>query len=81
GSDAMAGVINFISAPTLPAGTIEGNVLANYQANNGLIGYSLNLAGNEKDIIWDLRWSNKMAHDYKNNYDGYVLNSGFKEYT
>lgn len=40
GSDAMAGVINMLSAPTLPEGKIEGNIVANYQTNNGLIGYS-----------------------------------------
>ena len=79
GSDAMAGVINLFSAPTLPEGTVEGNVLANFQSNNGLIGYSANLAGNEKGFIWDVRYSNKMAHAYQNKYDGYILNSGFRE--
>ncbi|MEP6645660.1 MAG: TonB-dependent receptor [Saprospiraceae bacterium] len=81
GSDAMAGVINLISAPTLPDGKIQGNLLANYQTNNGLIAYSGNLAGNQNGLIWDLRYSNKMAHAYQNKYDGYVFNSGFKENT
>lgn len=81
GSDAMAGVINLISAPTLPDGKIVGNLLANYQSNNGLIGYSGNLAGNHNGFIWDLRYSNKMAHAYQNNFDEYVFNSGFKENT
>ncbi len=79
GSDAIAGVINMISAPTLPDGTINGNVIANYQTNNGLIGYSANIAGNRKGFIWDLRYSNKMAHAYQNKYDGYVFNSGYRE--
>lgn len=79
GSDAMAGVINMISAPTLSEGTIKGNILGNYQTNNGLIGYSGNVAGNVKGLIWDVRYSNKMAHAYQNKYDGYVFNSGFKE--
>lgn len=79
GSDALAGVVNLLTAPTLPAGSIKGNVLANYQTNNGLIGGSLNLAGNSSGFIWDLRYSNKLAHSYKNKYDGYVYNSGFKE--
>ncbi len=81
GSDALAGVINFISSATLPEGKIGGNILANYQTNNGLIGYSANLAGNRRGFIWDLRYSHKMAHAYQNKYDGYVLNSGFKENT
>jgi iron complex outermembrane recepter protein len=79
GSDAMAGVINFIPPTTLPKGTIEGNVISNYQTNNGLIGYSLNLGGNQNNFIWDVRWSQKLAHAYRNKYDGFVLNSGYVE--
>ncbi len=79
GSDAIGGVIHFISAPTLPEGNIQGNILANYQTNNGLFGISTNIAGNKKGYIWDIRYSNKTAHSYQNKYDGYVLNSGFNE--
>ncbi|MEO5907357.1 MAG: TonB-dependent receptor [Saprospiraceae bacterium] len=79
GSDALAGVINFISSPTSPDGKIGGNILANYQTNNGLIAYSANLAGNRNGFIWDLRYSNKKAHAYRNKFDGFVLNSGFSE--
>lgn len=79
GSDAIAGVINILSAPPLPEGTIKATVLGNYQTNNGLIGYSANIAGNKKGFVWDLRYSNKIAHAYQNKYDGYVFNSGFKE--
>ena len=79
GSDAMAGVINMFSAPTLPDGSIRGNISSNYQTNNGLIDYSVDLAGNKNGLIWDARYSNKMAHDYQNKYDGPVFNSGFRE--
>jgi len=79
GSDAMAGVINMISAPTLPEGTINGNISTNYQTNNGLTDYSANLAGNKNGLIWDARYSNKMAHSYQNKYEGWVYNSGFRE--
>jgi iron complex outermembrane receptor protein len=79
GSDALAGVINLISAPSLPEGKIEGNITSNYQTNSGLFGYSLDISGNRKGFVWDLRYSNKLAHAYKNKYDGYVYNSGFKE--
>jgi len=79
GSDAMAGVINMLTAPPVPEGSIKGNVMANYQTNNGLLGYSLNLAGNQSGLIWDLRYSNEIAHAYHNRYDGYVFNSGFRE--
>ena len=79
GSDAMAGVIHMLSAPTLPDGQTTANFLVNYQTNAGLIGYSANLTGNRKGFIWDARYSNKSAHAYRNRYDGYVFNSGFKE--
>ncbi|HET6991606.1 MAG TPA: TonB-dependent receptor, partial [Bacteroidia bacterium] len=79
GSDAMAGVIDLLPYPTLPEGQIKGSLLSNYQMNNGLFGESINLAGNEKGFVWDVRYSNKMAHDYKNKYDGYVCNSAYSE--
>lgn len=79
GSDAMAGVINFLGPDPLPEGKIKGSVLANYQTNNGLFGGSFNLAGNQKGFIWDLRYTHKEAHDYKNKYDGYVWNSAYGE--
>ncbi|CAN5239961.1 TonB-dependent receptor [soil metagenome] len=79
GSDAMAGVINIMSAPTLPEGMISGNFLANYQTNNGLNSYSLNNAGNLNGFIWDVRYSTKFAHDYKDRYDGGVFDSRYTE--
>ena len=75
----MAGVISFFSAPTLPEGKMKLNLMTDYQTNNGLIAYSADFAGHKKDLIWDLRYSNKQAHAYKNRYDGYVFNSGFSE--
>lgn len=79
GSDAMAGVINLMSAPVLPEGTIQGNLLSNFQTNNGLLGNSLNFAGNKNGLIWNLRASDKRAHTFNNQYDGSVYNSGFTE--
>lgn len=81
GSDAIAGVVNMISETNIPQGKITGGVTGNYQTNNGLIGYSANVAGNLKGVIWNVRYSNKMAHAYRNKYDDYVYNSGFKENT
>ncbi len=79
GSDAMAGVVNYLAAPPLPEGQIKGKILSNYQSNNGLFAESFNLAGNQKGFIWDVRYTNKMAHDYQNKYDGYVANSAYSE--
>ena len=79
GSDAMAGVVILHSQPALADGEMKGSLSTEYQTNNGLLGYSLNMGGNSKGFIWDARWSGKMAHAYKNKYDGYVPGSQFKE--
>lgn len=79
GSDAMAGVINFLGPKNLPDGNIQAAILSEYQTNSGLYNNSVNIAGNQKGFTWDLRFSNKQAHDYKNKYDGYVWNSGMTE--
>ena len=79
GSDAMAGVIIFHDEPVLAQGDMRAGVASEYQTNNGLFNYSLNMEGNRGGIIWDWRYSEKMAHDYKNRYDGYVYNSRFHE--
>ena len=79
GSDAMAGVIIFRQAPTLAEGTMSGNVTSGYQTNNGLFDYTLNYAGNLRGWVWNTRYSGKMAHAYKNKWDGYVFGSSFRE--
>ena len=79
GSDAMAGVIIFHQAPTLPKGDMKANISTGYQSNNGLFDYSLNFAGNKGGFVWNSRYSGKMAHAYKNKYDGYVFGSSFRE--
>lgn len=80
GSDAMAGVIVMNNAPSVAEGSVDGDVKAEYQTNNGLQNYSLNLGGNHNGFVWDGRYSHKQAHDYKNKYDGWVFNSRFKEF-
>ena len=79
GSDAVAGVINLQSAPFLPEGTMKGNILSNFQTNNGLFANSIDFAGNKNGLIWDFRASDKRAHAYTDKYDGPVYNSGFSE--
>ena len=79
GSDAMAGVIIFNPAPVAPIGKVQGNVSTEYQSNNGLFDYSLNASSNIRGIVWDVRYSDKYAHAYRNCADGWVVNSGFKE--
>ena len=79
GSDAMAGVVILHQQPTLAEGEMKANVSSEYQTNNGLFGYHLQVAGNQKGFVWDAGWSQKMAHAYKNKYDGYVPSSQFRE--
>lgn len=67
GSDAMAGVLIFHSAPTLAKGDMRANFSTGYQTNNGLFDYSLNFAGNQGGFVWNTRYSGKMAHAYKIN--------------
>ena len=80
GSDAMAGVVIFHGDPVLGRDKMQANVGGEYQTNNGLLGYSANFSGHQKDFVWDGRWSQKLAHAYKNKYDDYVVGSQFREH-
>jgi iron complex outermembrane receptor protein len=77
GSDGLAGVVNIISNEPVPSGTVSGNINANYQTNNGEMAYNGNIAGNLNGINWNVYGTDKLAHDYRNAYDGYVFDSKF----
>lgn len=79
GSDAIAGVINFITNAPVAEGTIGGSILSSYQTNNQQRGFFGNLAGNKNGFSFNAYGSLKAAGDYKNKYDGYVFNSKFNE--
>jgi len=80
GSDAIAGVINLIPEQPLPEGQVKGDILFNYQTNNGLINNMFHLTGTKNGIAWSARIDNTMAHAYQDPYDGYVLNSQFSNF-
>lgn len=80
GSDAIAGVINLIPEKTIPEGQTKGNILFNYQTNNGLVNNMFNIGGTKNGVAWSARIDNTMAHAYKNPNDGYVLNSQFSNF-
>jgi iron complex outermembrane receptor protein len=80
GSDAMAGVINFLAPDPIAEGHVTGQAAANYQSNNRQQGYSLMNAGNINGLNWLVRGTRKVAGDYRNRYDGRVFNSGFNEW-
>ena len=79
GSDAMAGVVILHAQPVMALGTMRASAATEYQTNNGLFSYTLSMAGNQQGLVWDGRFSQKMAHAYKNKYDGYVPGSQFRE--
>ena len=77
GSDALAGVINIQSLVPAPEGVIKLNALGEYQTNNMLRGFYGDIAGTKNGFSFNAYGSYKGASDYKNKYDGYVLNSKF----
>ncbi len=79
GSDGLGGVINFLSSNPVPEGSIETRLISNFQSNNGMFANSIMNTGNEKGFNWLGRASHKSANTYRNDYDGYVFNSGFNE--
>lgn len=79
GSDAIAGVVNFISNTPVTEGKIKANLFGNYQSNNHLRGFSGNVAGNKNGFLFNAYASSKDAADYRNAKDGYVFNSKFNE--
>jgi iron complex outermembrane recepter protein len=78
GANAVAGVVSFKSEP-LPekSGMLEGSFMSEFQTNNGLIGNSLHLAGNNNGLKWDARGSFEAAHCYTDPHDGYVWSTAF----
>lgn len=79
GSDAMAGVINFLPPRPIEQGKITADFLTSYHSNNNQIGYSFRKAGNINGVHWLLQGTGKQAGNYSNAFDGRVYNSGFNE--
>ena len=77
GSDGLAGVINIQSLAPAAEGTINANILGEYQTNSRLRGYYGSVAGSKNGFSFNAYGSYKGAQDYKNKYDGYVFNSKF----
>jgi iron complex outermembrane receptor protein len=81
GSDAVAGVINMIPyVPAFPKDGFKGDLTQDYQSNNGMFGTSLGLGYVKNDWKYLVRGTRKQAHSYRNNVDGIVYGTGFKEY-
>ena len=79
GSDAIAGVMILHPERPLEEGTMQVKVGSQYQSNNGLYDYRVGFAGNVRGWLWNWHFLDKAAHCYKNDADGYVPGSAFKE--
>jgi iron complex outermembrane receptor protein len=79
GSDAIAGVINIMTMPTIPQGTLRANVISSYQTNNKQRSLYGSIGANQNGLDWNAWGDYKAASDYKNKYDGLVWNSKFNE--
>ncbi|MBC8155814.1 MAG: TonB-dependent receptor, partial [Bacteroidetes bacterium] len=80
GSDALAGVINFIPInPKFTDGKIKGDFQTEYHTNNGMSGTTIGLLQNTNTLKWTLRTSAKAATAYQNRYDGRVYGTAFRE--
>lgn len=79
GSDAIAGVMILHPEPAQMDGTVQVRVGGEYQTNNGLWNYHAGTSGNINGLLWNWHFSEKAAHCYKNNHDGYVPGTWLSE--
>jgi len=79
GSDAMAGVLILHEQPVMPQGQMAATFGGEYQTNNHLWDYTINFSGNKGGVVWNTRWSQKNADEFKNKRDGKVWGSQFSE--
>lgn len=79
GSDALAGVVNFIPYKPASEGKKIGDVILEYQTNNGMLGGSAMLGAAKNGLEWKGRITHKQAQDYRNKIDERVYNTAFNE--
>jgi len=78
GSDAIAGVISFFpNTPKQEDGKLHGKFVSEYQTNNNLIGDGLQLNYANKNFVFAVNGSYRMAKNYRNPVDGRVYLSNF----
>ncbi|MCF8244794.1 MAG: TonB-dependent receptor [Saprospiraceae bacterium] len=80
GSDAMAGVVNFLLPHPVAEGTMSAEASTEYQTNSNLAGTSLMQAGNLHGVHWQGRGTWQRSGNFQNPVDGHVLNSGSELY-
>jgi iron complex outermembrane receptor protein len=80
GSDAIAGVINIMTLPSIPQNSLRANIITGYQTNNRQRSLYGSVGANENDLDWNAWADYRAAADYTNKYDGRVWNSKFNEH-
>jgi iron complex outermembrane receptor protein len=81
GSDAVGGVINFISETPAPRGKIEGSYSAQLHSNTLGLNNNLTLKGASKHFFAGLSVNYKTHADYEQGGGKYVPNSRFNEWS
>lgn len=80
GSDALGGVINIITNTPVSKGMMKGTVGYSFLDNNSLHNVFGNIGSHfNNGINFNVYGTYKSAKDYKNKYDGSVLNSRYTE--
>lgn len=64
GSDAIGGVVNMLTPPPIDKGKILGSFTGDYGTNQGSLGGSFRLYGNQNGLVWGTILSDKEAKDY-----------------
>lgn len=78
GSDALAGVINFIPY-RVTQDNFHGKYIGLYQQNNNMIANTLLLQYKKNNVSFYIQGTQKDAGNYQNKIDGKVFNTGFNE--
>lgn len=80
GSDGLGGVMSLITGRPPQPGVTQGQILTNYQTNNSMAGLSAMMETTGKTGLFGrIRVSGKSAGNYRNQFDGRVYGSAYRE--
>jgi len=77
GSDAVGGIINVIGEKPAPTGSLEAELLQQYQTNGSGVNTHIRFKRTYDDFFWGLNGGFKSHGDYRSGKDQYVPNSRF----
>ena len=77
GSDAVGGIINVIGEKPAPTGSLETELLQQYQTNGAGVNTHISFKRTYDDFFWGLNGGFKSHGDYRSGKDQYVPNSRF----